>query len=261
VPPASIAGINRLPEAQKQAVYTRFIPPALLERFHIPPDFRDQQGRALLSLVCPPGSSIVELSLYHRYGAPDPLLYCQMADTITGNLHVMLYVVNDPHAPRFDVDRMPNGAPTNFGIFQRNIPAEVASMQAGLAPGQIRRGLRLLGGIIATFEQFVSLLGHDRFYAEPLYYHNAAILERHGFGYQQGRRLMEEIEAGFAPGGALRARLDGSTPFRQPQAAGHIRLRSWAIHDGLLGRPFSGVTMYKRVGRSARVRTCADLPW
>ncbi len=261
MPPASIAGINRLPEAARWKVYTHFIPPSLLTRFSISPDFRDAQGRPLLSLVCPPDSGVVEMSLYHEYGFPDPILYTQVADTLTGHPHVMLYVVNDPAAPRFDVDRMPDGQPTNFGIFRRNLAAEESAMRAGLAPGQIRRGLRLLDNIIAIFEELVTLLGRERFYAEPLYYHNAVVLERHGFGYQQGRALMEDIQRGFAPGGWLRARLDGSTPFRQPQAAESIRLRSWALHDGLLGRPFSGVTMYKVAGKSAGARTCPDLPW
>lgn len=261
VPPASIAGINRLPEAQKRQIYKRFIPEALLRRFNIAEDFLDSEGRSLLSLVCPPGSSVVELMLFHRFGFPDPILYGQLTDTLTGKLHVMLYVVNDPDAPRFDVDRMPDGSPTRFGILQRNVPAERAAMQAGLAPGQIRRGLRLLHGIIETFEHFVTLLGHDRFYAEPLYYHNAILLERNGFAYQSGRKLMEEIERGFEAGGALAAGLNGSTPFRMPHAVEHIRLRSWAIHDGLLGKPFTGVTMYRVVGRDAGVRTMTGIDW
>ncbi len=261
MPPASIAGINRLPEADKRKVYTHFIPPSLLKRFDIPPDFRDGQGRSLLKLVSPPQRGVVEMSLFHEYGFPDPILYTQVADTLTGHPHVLLYVVNDPDAPRFDVDRMPDGTPTNFGIFRRNLAAEAAALRAGLAPGQIRRGLRLLDNIIAIFEELITLLGRDRFYAEPLYYHNAVVLERHGFAYQEGRSLMEDIQAGFAPGGRLRPLLDGGTPFRQPQAAECVRLRSWALHDGLLGRPFSGVTMYKVAGKSAGVQTCPDLPW
>ena len=71
---------------------------------------------------------------------------------------------------------------------------------------------------------------------------------------------METIQAGFNDGN-LRARLDGSTPFRQPEAAGSIRLRSWAIHDGLLGEPYTNVTMYKKVGKLAGVSTCEDCPW
>ena len=73
---------------------------------------------------------------------------------------------------------------------------------------------------------------------------------------------MERIERGFAPDGDLRARLDGSTPFRRPEAVHSVRLRSWAIHDGILGEPFTGVTMYKRIGEHAGVHTCPpDLPW
>ncbi len=148
---------------------------------------------------------------------------------------------------------------TRFGTLKRNLDAETAALQAGLAPGQIRRGLRLLSQAIATFEQFISSLGHDLYFVEPLYYHNAVIFERYGFAYQVGRRLMERIEAGFAPGGDLRPRLDGSTPFRTPAAAHSIRLRSWAIHDGILGEPFTNVTMYKRVGKTAGVSTCPGL--
>lgn len=72
---------------------------------------------------------------------------------------------------------------------------------------------------------------------------------------------MERIQAGFSPQGDLLPRLDGSNPFRQPEAAGSIRLRSWAIHDGILGHPFTNVTMYKRVGKSAGMSTCQDCDW
>jgi acetoin utilization protein AcuC len=87
------------------------------------------------------------------------------------------------------------------------------------------------------------------------------IFEKYGFAYEKGRRLMERIETGFAEDGDLHARLDSSTPFRRPEAAHSIRLRSWAIHDGLLGEPFTEVTMYKRVGKLAGISTCAACPW
>jgi acetoin utilization protein AcuC len=201
------------------------------------------------------------MALYHRHGFPDPVVYGHVTDTLNGQLHILLYIINDPTGPRFDVDRMPDGQPTQFGTRARNLPAEIAAMQAGLAPGQVRRGMRMLSAAVGMFEEFVALLGHDRYFAEPLYYHNAIILERAGFAYQKGRRLMERIDAGFSPGGELRARLDGSTPFRQPQAAERILLRSWAIHDGILGEPFTDVTVYKVLGESAGVRTSSDLHW
>jgi hypothetical protein len=99
------------------------------------------------------------------------------------------------------------------------------------------------------------------FFAEPLYYHNALLFERYGFSYEKGRRRMEQIQAGFSAGGDLLNRLDGSNVFRQLAAANNIRLRSWAIHDGLLGEPFTNVTMYKRVGKSAGISTCPGCDW
>jgi hypothetical protein len=134
-------------------------------------------------------------------------------------------------------------------------------MEAGLAPGQVRRGLRLLPVAIAYFEKFVSSLGHEMFFAEPLYYHNAVLFERYGFSYQSGRKRMEQIESGFGDGGNFSKLLDGSTPFRISAARQSIRLRSWAIHDGILGEPFTGVTMYKQIGKSAGLCTCPSCDW
>jgi hypothetical protein len=83
------------------------------------------------------------VALRHEYEARDPLLYAHLTDTITGQVHVLLYVVNDPESPRFDVDKMPDGKPTEFGTFRRNLSAEIAAQEAG-GPGQVRRGLRML---------------------------------------------------------------------------------------------------------------------
>ncbi len=259
--PSTIGGINMLPPPDKRRLYTRIIPPVLIDRFHLNPYLTDTQGHDLLHLNCPPGSSSVEISLYHQHGFPDPILYGHITDTINGQFHILLYILNDPDSPRFDVDRLPDGTPTRFGTRQRNLQAELAAMQAGLSPGQIREGLHVLKDAIATFEAFIGDLGHTIHFAEPLYYHNAIIFERYGFQYQQGRRLMERIHQGFSPGGDLLPRLDGSTPFRRPEAANSIRLRSWAIHDGILGEPFTNVTMYKRTGEHAGVFTAPDCAW
>ncbi len=259
--PSSIATINRLRWAEKKALYTRFIPDELLERFAIDSDFKDAEGRSLLTLNCEEGSSDVELDLRHQVGAEDPLLYAHLTDTMNGQIHVLLYVVNDPDGPRFDVDRMPDGTPTRFGIMKRNIEAEVGAMRAGLAPGQVRRGLRLLRHSTPAFEEFVQTLGHDLFFVEPLSYHNAVVFERYGLAYVKGRRLMERIHAGFQDGGDLRAKLDGSTPFRVPEHADSMRGRSWAIHDGVLGQPYCDVTMYKRVGKHAGIASFPNSKW
>ena len=259
--PSTIGAINLLPEGEKRRIYTGIIPPVLFERFDLNPSLITAEGHDLLQLVCPPGSTSLELSLYHQAEFPDPIMYGHITDTLHGQLHILLYVLNNPDSPRFHIDRLPDGTPTKLGAEHRNIKAEIAAMRAGLSPGQIREGLHILQDAAVTFETFVAQLGHDFYFTEPLYYHNALIFERYGFAYQQGRALMERIARGFEPGGELRAKLDGSTPFRQPQAADRIRLRSWAIHDGILGEPFNHVTMYKRVGKHAGVSTCPRCAW
>ncbi len=260
MPPSTIGGINLLPEAQKREIYSRCVPNELLERFKLPP-LDSIRAVNFLQFKFAPGSTDVEIYLYHEQRFPDPILYGHLTDTMNGQIHILLYILNDPDAPRYDVDRMPDGSTTRFGTLNRNLAAEQAAMQAHLAPGQIRHGLRLLSPAIKSFEKLVSSLGHDIYFVEPLYYHNAVIFERYGFTYQQGRKLMENIESGFAPGGDLHARLDESTPFRTREASQSIRLRSWAIHDGILGEPFTNVTMYKRVEKSAGITTCPSCTW
>jgi hypothetical protein len=260
MPPSTIGGINLLPEPEKRAMYARYIPQELLKKFDIPP-LSSAIGRNLLQFRFAAGSSDVEMSLYHQPDFPDPIFYAHLTDTMNAQIHVLLYILNDPGSPRFDVDRMPDGTPTKFGTFQRNIEAEENALEAGLAPGQIRRGLRMLSQAIEAFEKFATALGHDMYFIEPLYYHNAVIFERYGFAYQMGKRLMDSIHAGFQPGGDLNAQLDGSTAFRRPEAGNGIRKRSWAIHDGILGEPFTKVTMYKRVGIQAGLNTAPDCAW
>ncbi len=260
MPPSTIGGINLLPEEQKRAIYTRLIPKELLDRFHIPPSLCDSQGRQLVRAKWAAGNPSAEMALFHEYDCPDPLLFGHLTDTVAGQVHVLLYILNDPTSPRFDVDRMPDGRPTQFGTLMRNLEAEKAALDDGLAPGQIRHGLRLLATATTAFESFVHSLGHDLYFVEPLYYHNAVIFERYGFAYQQGRKLMERIHAGFSDGGDLLGQLD-SAPFRRKQAKDSIRLRSWAIHDGILGQPFTNVTMYKWLGKSAGINTTPGTGW
>jgi acetoin utilization protein AcuC len=201
------------------------------------------------------------MMVYHQQGFPDPILYAHLADSMNGQIYVLLYILNDPTSARFNVDKMPDGRPTQFGIRIRNIEAESAALQAGLSPGQIRHGLRAFQHALNAFEKFMTSLGHDTYFIEPLYYHNALIFERYGFSYQLGRRFMNEIQTGFGEGGELRKKLDDSNLFRSSKAANSIRLRSWAIHDGILGMPFTNVTMYKRVGISAHVNTAPNCEW
>ena len=259
--PKSIASINQLPQKEKEAIYSRFIPNKLLQQFNMQADFMDADGRSLLTLRANEGSTDVVLDLRHEFGAQDPLLYTHLTDTMNGQIHVLLYIVNDPNSPRFGIDKMPDGTPTEFGVFRRNHIEEEKAVIAGLAPGQVRQGLRLLKYAIPAFDEFVQALGHDVYFIEPLSYHNAIVFERYGFSYQKGRRLMMRINEGFQPDGDLFIKLDDSTPFRKSSFYRSIRGRSWAIHDCILGEPYTDVTMYKKIGKNAGLNTFPDGKW
>ena len=237
--PKSIASINQLQSKEKEAIYTRFIPETLLQQFEIEADFIDAEGRSLLTLRSNEGSTDVVLDLRHEFGAQDPLLYTHLSDTMNGQIHVLLYIVNDPNSPRFGVDKMPDGTPTKFGVFRRNLIEEEK----------------------AVFDDFVQALGHEMYFIEPLSYHNAIVFERYGFSYQKGRRLMMRIHEGFQPDSDLYLKLNCSTPFRKSSFAQSIRGRSWAIHDCILEEPYTDVTMYKKIGKNAGLSTFPDANW
>lgn len=259
--PTTIGGINRLQPEEKRAHYQKILPPALLEMFSIPGSLRDSNGRDLLRLSADSGSSQVELALYHHFRAVDPVIFGHLTDTMQGQIHILLYGMNDPTAPRFHVDRLPDGEKTLFGTERRNIPEEIKALQAGLAPGQVRKGPGLFKESLTQFETFIASLGHRLFFVEPLYYHVAVIFEWHGFAYQKGKSVMETIHQKFSGEGDLLSKLDGSSPFRMPEAASSIRLRSWAVHDQILGFPFPDITMYKIIGQDAGVSTTNRVGW
>jgi len=248
----SLGQINDLPIVAKEAVYRCLLPDQVLESHGIDLEtLCDAEGNRLVTFTCPAGTSVVEVDVRPSVGFIDPVVYLELADTRLNQIEVLLFVVNDPAAERFETDRDWRGERTKFGTFRRNVPEEIRAMQAGLAPGQVRSGLGLSRTLIPLFEEFVRRLGKEYYLMEPLAYHNAIRFERMGCSYVMGLRKMEWINLAFQPGGALHEALDGSTPFRQPEAAATVRGRSWAIHDGLLGEPFTGIRMYKQVGKQA----------
>jgi hypothetical protein len=252
----SLARLNTLPLPDKEAIYRRLIPDELLLRYGMDPgSLCDAGGNRLVTIACPPGSGAVEIDMRPEAGFPDPLLYLELADTPLNQIEVVLLIINDPAGERFETDRDWHGQRTKFGIIRRNIPEEARAMEAGLAPGQVRRGLRLTRSLLPLLEDLVTGVCHDYFLMQPLAYHNAISFERLGFNYVLGLRQMEWINEAFQPGGSLHAALDGSTPFRAPDAWQTVRGRSWAIHDGVLGEPWHDIRMYKRVGRQAGIDT------
>lgn len=254
--PQSIRGINDLDRELKEAMYATLVPSKFLELFGI-----DSCDRQRLTIVCPPDTRSVEIRLLRQPRDYDPVFYLHLADTLNYQIAVLLLVINDPSGPRFNTDVDEHGFATRFGSLSRNLPEEIRAMEAGLAPGQIRCGLRLSGETLPVLERFIVRTGHDLVIIEPLTYNNAITYERYGFAYFQGRQRMEWIDRVLRPGGDFFERLDGSTPFRKPDAWRSIRGRSWAIHDGILGDPLGDIRMYKRVGHDAQVRTFPDGVW
>ena len=256
----SIAGINKLPEAEKRKIFLHLVPDELFTRFSLPPDLFDKQGNNLLFIEGRTGSESLELRMYHESGFRDPLLYCHMVDTLNGQIHVLLYIMNDPGSPRYNIDVLPDGTKTEFGTKTRNLDEELRAMEAGLLPGQIRRGLNILSEAVVSFENFIENLGQTMYFNEPLYYHNAIIFEKYGFNYQTGKKRMESIHTRFLEDGEVIGKFE-TTPFRRPEAQHSIFFRSWAIHDGILGTKFDGLTMYKVLGKKGAINTTPNIHW
>ena len=258
----SLATINQLPDEVRDRVYRTLLVDEILDRYAIDRQtLRNPHGELVVTFDASPNIGLVELRIWRQLSDRDPLLYMQLADTTNNQIVILLFITSDPEAPRFPVDRDWGGEPTKFGTLSRNIEAELAAMQAGLSPGQVRQGLRMARKMMPNFERFISRLGHDLFMMEPLAYHSAVLFESFGCTYSQGRRRMERIHQGFQPGGEYFQRLDGSTPFRRLGAEKTVRGRSWAIHDGILGEPYTDFHMYKHVGKHAGVSTFPNYVW
>jgi hypothetical protein len=243
--PLTIHELNQLEQEQKERLYSLLIPDRAFDLFGIDRrTFTNPAGEKVMEVKAEPHLPFTVLELRARPGDRDCIFYLEVEDTAFGKFEVSFLVINDVRAPRFETDLDEQGRRTKFATVRRNIPEEVRAMQAGLAPGQVRRGLGLLGDFLALALDFVESMGQDIILAEPLTYCAAVIFEAHGFNYMRGRRKMEEINRGFQPGGELFEKLDGSTPFRQRGMEKTVRGRAWAIHDGILGEPWRGVEMY-----------------
>ena len=256
----SLQELNGLPAPLREGLYGRLIPPDVCARFGVDPGTGlNGAGHRLLRVFAPPEQSWARVELRASRDDRDPLVLVDIEMGPFAVPELSFVQITDPVAERFGVDRDEDGQDTLFGTVTRNVGEERRALAAGLAPGQVRRGLRLLGRVLDAMEDFSRLLGNELFLVEPLFYHSALLYERHGCDYLLGRELMEMIQGEFRLGGRLHRALDGCTAFRQPGFDRTIRGRSWAIHDGVLGTlngaAWGGVKMYRRVGRPASVST------
>ncbi len=258
----SLRHINALPSAERDRCYLFLVPPAFCERFLLDPiAFTDPQGRSVANVEAPIGESWARITIKHRADALDPAFFLKLDESRYGNLQITFIILNDPEGPRFGIDLDDEGKITELGARSRNRREEESAMRAGLTPGQIRPGLRMLRPTLERIEAFGARLGRAALLLEAFFYHSALLYERHGFGYLAGQDRMETIHRGFLPGGDLTCRLDGSTPFRLPGADTSIRGRSWAIHDGILLHPWWPPMMYRPIGFRLEVCTAPGVPF
>ena len=260
--PATLKQINDLPEGAKRRIYRALLPPALLNLFDIDPINWKKHGDFELFLKAEKKYGEVNLSIQARNDSSEEVFYLQLVDNAFNGIDMNFIHICDPWSPRFEIDNDKDGRPTLFGKANRNLEEELRAMQAGLAPGQVRRGLSVFKTICQQIEAFIAVCGHRAFYLEPLTYATACLFERHGFAYVKGHKLMGDIQKMFQPGKVLFNALDGSTPFRKPDQWSTVRGRAWAIHDGILDvidEKWDNLKMIKQIGKHAGVETFSEV--
>jgi hypothetical protein len=255
----SLQGINRLPVDVKELIYASLIPPSLFAIYGVDPlTLCNRDGHKTVQFEFPPEKGSVKAYFRRSPEESDPIVYIELSDTRYGQVNFEWAIINDPDSERFHIHKTDKTQFLPPKSEFRNIFEEIRAMQAGLAPGQVRRGLHKFQEVTHLVETLLSKLKIDMIHGDPYAYHNAIELERLGYFYTSGKETMLEIHHEFRPGGKLFRRLDGSTSFRQPGMEKTIRGRSWAIHDGILDQPWFCPSMVKLVGRKARDFTFPD---
>lgn len=257
--PISVRAVTNLPAPPRDRLLRILLPPYLLSRFRIKPSsWRGPDGDDHVRVTLRPQKGLLRIEVRHSSDAPDPFYSVELQDNAMNGVDLNLIVLGDPHAPRFDIDMDEEGRPTQFGTVRRNLAQEQEALHAGLAPGQVRAGLKASRDVLQHVETFLAMMTHFSFFLEPLTYASAWVFERRGFAYVRGHKLMDDIHREFQVGGRLHAALDGSTPFRHPEHWRTVRGRAWAVHDGILseiGQTWDGLRMVKQIGQHASVNT------
>jgi hypothetical protein len=257
--PVTLKALNSLPENPKLRLYRTLIPIQVLADFDINPrTWKNPEKVPQVKLVAEPDSNLVKISAWYGNDPQDEFFYLELADNPYNGINLNFLIANNPTTEKFRTDFDDQGQTTLFGTIHRNLVEEERAMQAGLAPGQVREGLRCSQIVFNHIETFLTMMAHHALFLEPLTYVSAWIFEKRGFAYSKGHQLMDTIHKEFQPGGELHKALDGSTPFRQPDQWQTVRGRAWAIHDGILeaiDKRWDDLKMIKQIGRHAGVNT------
>jgi len=195
----SVYEVNHLPLEERTKLYRSLIPPEVFSLCGIDRNtFLNRAGEKVVQFHTPESHGFASIDVKRNLKDSDSVFFLQISDTpFMDNLELSFIVINDPRGERFNIDRDDQGKDTLFGTALRNVAEEERAMKAGLAPGQVRPGIKLLREFISLLERFASKLGLSMLSGEALFYHNAIQYERYGFGYLEGRKMMEEIDRGF----------------------------------------------------------------
>jgi len=257
--PVTIKALNSLPENPKLRLYRTLIPIQVLADFDINPrTWMNPDKLTQVRLDAEKDSNKVKITAWYGEDPHNEFFYLELADNAYNGIDLNFLIVNNPTSPHFRTDFDEEGRETLFGTVRRNLVEEEKAMRAGLAPGQIREGLRCSQIVFNHVETFLTMMAHHAIFLEPLTYVSAWIFEKRGFAYSKGHQLMDTIHKEFQPGGELHKALDGSTPFRWPDQWKTVRGRAWAIHDGILeviDKKWDDLKMIKQVGRHAGANT------
>jgi len=260
--PVTIRALNSLPENSKLRLYRVLIPLQVLAEFDINPrTWKNPEKLQQVKLDAGRESDKVKIRAWYGSDPQNEFFYLELADNPYNGIDLNFLIANNPTSKKYRTDYDDEGMETLFGTVRRNRSEEENAMHAGLAPGQVREGLRSSQLVFTHIETFLTMMAHHAIFLEPLTYVSAWIFEKRGFAYSKGHQLMDSIHREFQPGGELHKALDGSTPFRQPEQWRTVRGRAWAIHDGILqviDKQWNDLKMIKQVGRHAGVCTFPD---
>src|SRR4029453_3867047 len=150
----SLQEINVLPREVSEALYVRLVPEELLHRFGSAPappcspggGRRGGPGRP------PPAKPWARVEVRSSSEDRDPALLVDVEMSPLSVPELAFVQITDPSGPRFAIGRDPDGRDPRFGTASRNIEEERRAMGDGLAPGQVRRGLRLLSRVLDAME-------------------------------------------------------------------------------------------------------------
>jgi hypothetical protein len=255
-PLSSLQAINRLDEPEKERIYSTLLPQRLRGILGLAENgLCNSAGERLITFIAPKGLPLVRIETRSKLNGGVVVFFLELSDTQYHQMELSFCIIRDPNSPSYAVDVDETGENNWFASQGRNIPEELRAMRAGLFPNQTHNGLQLFAAFFPLLERFTDALGIEMIVAEPLSYDNAIRYEKYGFDYLRGRQLMMEIDREFQPGGRYFLRLDGSTPFRMPGMERTVNGRSWAIHDGIMDKPWDEVQIYRMIGVHAGINT------